>query len=82
MTDEPGLVTALLGPSFDFAQDELWYALPMKEMRRWQGAARESVTLPAGVWRKFSGEIFQALDASTDFVSGGSGDCCTRRAAA
>ena len=36
----------------------------------------QSVTPRGGVWRKFSGEIFQGLDASADFVPGGGGFCC------
>ena len=37
--DAPGLVAVLLGPSFDFAQDEHWSVLPIRHSGRWYGVS-------------------------------------------
>jgi len=79
LKEEAGLAAVLFGPSFDFAQDDLWSVLLIKQLQRWRDGTRASITPRGGVWRKFSEEIIQALDASADFVSGGGGYCCTRR---
>jgi hypothetical protein len=55
----------------------LW---PLSDLRGALGGLRLSVTPRGGVWRKFSGEIFQALETFADFVSGGRGFCCIGRA--
>ena len=67
-----GLVAVLFGPSFDFAQDELRFVLQAEQSKLLRGV-RESITPPGGVWRRFSGGFFQALEATGDFVSGGGG---------
>lgn len=77
--------------SHSFSFFIIWYRFFIARSRDWRRADadgsvgssdwRQSIQPDGGVWRKFCPDIFQRVDASTDFGSGRSGSFCARAAA-